>query len=677
MPSGSAGGDLSATVLETLFTQAPMGLYVFDDQLRIVRYNTAARGVRGLPSDQVCGRRLDEIAEGFHDPELIALARQVLAGQAPVQDRLIRGRHPGDPDREMVISVSVFRVRPGEGHVLGVAVVQDVTARQHAADRLDILHDAHRTIGTSLDVRATAEALADVVVHRFADAITVDVLDDAVRGAALPAGPVDADVPLRRVAFRSVTDRAGRIPPGGLTTFPFPTPFTQSLHDASPRLVARLRADEPWLAADPERARRLTDAGVHSLLVVPLVVRGSILGVVGCYRHRDPRPYDDEDLSLAEQLAQRTALSIDNARSYARERTVATALQRHLLPRTPPRLTAVDAACLHLPGTERGGGDWYDVIPLSGSRVALTVGDVTGSGIEAAAAMGQVRTALTTLAVRDLAPEELLSCLDGVTGSLTRDTGEPVTASCLYAVFDPVTRTCTVASAGHAAPVAVGPLGEPLSVDPPAGPPLGTGCGRYEALRVELPDGSLLALYTHGLVRSAPDARGTLLRLLGQPDRALRRIADDAVYSLLRGQGEDDAVLLLARTRGLDEDRLAEWTLPEDPAVVGTARRLAEHQLAAWHLEGLAFPTELIVSELVTNAIRYGSPPIRLRMIRDRGLLCEVSDGSSTAPHLRHAHATDEGGRGLEIVAQLADRWGTRFGRRGKTIWCEQRTDDT
>ncbi|MET8773146.1 SpoIIE family protein phosphatase [Streptomyces sp. NPDC004658] len=675
MSSGYDSGELSATVLEALFTQAPMGLYVFDEQLRIVRYNPAGRGVRGLPGDAVLGRRLDEAAEGFHDPELLKLARQVLTGQTQVRDRLVRGRPPRGPDRETVLSVSAFRIRPGGGHVLGVAVVEDVSARQRAADRLDILHDAHQAIGTSLDVRDTAAALAEVVVDRFADAVSVDVLDEAVRGAALSGGPVDADVPLRRVAFRSVRDPARQVPADELATFPFPTPFTRSLQDAAPRLVTHLAPDEPWLATDPGRARLLTDAGVHSLLITPLVVRGTVLGVVCFFRHRDPRPYDEDDLSLAEQLAQRTALSIDNARSYARERTIATALQRHLLPRTPPRLTTVDTAALHLPGTVGGGGDWYDVIPLSGSRVALTVGDVTGSGIEVAAAMGQLRTALTTLAVRDLAPEELLSCLDETTVSLTRDTGEPVTASCLYAVFDPVTRTCTAASAGHAPPVAVGTLGEPLVLEPPAGPLLGAGRGGYEAVRVELQDGSVLALYTNGLVRAAPDARRTLLRLLGHPDRPLHQLADDAVYALLPGQAEDDAVLLLARTRGLTEDRLAEWTLPKDPAVVGTARRLAERQLAAWESEELAFTTELIVSELVTNAIRYGSPPIRLRMIRDRSLVCEVSDGSSTAPHLRNARAIDEGGRGLSLVAQLAARWGTRFGRRGKTIWCEQELD--
>ncbi|MGW0188984.1 SpoIIE family protein phosphatase [Streptomyces sp. NPDC003362] len=678
---GHDSGELPAAVLEALFTQAPVGLYVFDEQLRVVRYNSAGPWVRGLPEESVLGKRLDEVAEGFDDPEFPELARRVLAGEPRVQDRLLRGRPPTAPDQEVVVSVSVFRVRPGGGPVLGVAVAQDVTARQRVADRLEILHDAHRAIGTSLDMRATAEALADVVVGRFADAVSVDVLDEAVRGARPPAGPVDSDVPLRRVVFRSVDDGPARLRSGALSTFPFPTPFTQSLRDAAPRLVARLTPDEPWLAADPERARRLTEAGVHSFLVTPLVVRGTVLGITAHYRHRDPRPYDEEDLALAEQLARRTALSIDNARSYAYERGIASTLQRQLLPRTPPPLTAVETAPLHLPGTTGAGGDWYDVIPLSGARVALTVGDVTGSGIEAAAAMGRLRTALLALATRDLAPEEVLACLDDITTELAPEHGEPVTASCLYAVFDPITRACTAASAGHAAPVAVGPEGDPIRFAVPAGALLGTRRGGYEPAGVTLPDGATLAFYTNGLVPSTPGpdteaARATLHRVLAQSGRTPRQLADDVVYALMREPVEDDAVLLIARTRGLDEDHVAEWTLPADPAVVGTARRLAAHQLTAWGLDDLAFTTELIVTELLTNALRYGTPPIRLRMIRDRTLVCEVSDGSSTAPYLRHARVTDEGGRGLGLVAQLTGRWGTRFAHRGKTIWCEQPLED-
>jgi PAS domain S-box-containing protein len=338
MASTGDDGELPPSVLEALFTQAPVGLYVFDEHLRVVRYNTAARGVRGVPSEAVLGRRLDEVAGDFGDPELFALCRRVVTGEARIRDRLVRGRPPADPDREMVVSVSVsaFPVRPDGDRVLGVAVLQDVTGRQRVQERLNILHEAHRSIGTSLDMRATADALAHVVAGRFADAVTVDVVDDVVRGAALDTGPVDADIPLRRLAFRSVRAHPRDIPSAGLTTLPFPTPFTQSLRDASSRLVAHLAADEPWLATDPERARRLTEAGVHSLLIVPLVVRGTVLGLIGCYRHRDPRPYDDEDLALAEQLAQHTALSIGNARTYARERAIATTLQRLSCPAPHP-----------------------------------------------------------------------------------------------------------------------------------------------------------------------------------------------------------------------------------------------------------------------------------------------------------------------------------------------------
>lgn len=276
------------------------------------------------------------------------------------------------------------------------------------------------------------------------------------------------------------------------------------------------------------------------------------------------------------------------------------------------------------------------MIPLSGPRVALTVGDVTGSGIEVAAAMGQIRTALLALAIRDIEPEELLSCLHDITAALAPETGQPLTASCLYAVFDPVSRSCTAASAGHAPPLAVTPAGDAVAFDVPVGPLLGTGTGAYEPLRSTVPDGSLLALYTDGLVSASQigpaAARETLRRLLTQPDSTLRQLADTAVYTLLPDRHEDDAVLLLARTRGLDDDRVAQWTLPDDPAVVATARRLADRQLAAWGLDEISFTTELIVSELVTNAIRYGNGPIRLRMIHDRSLVCEVSDGSSTAP---------------------------------------------
>ncbi|MFI6448275.1 SpoIIE family protein phosphatase [Kitasatospora sp. NPDC050543] len=701
-PAGEQRDDQSAGILDALFTQAPQGLFVFDGDLRIVRFNTAARGIRGVAADKVVGHRLSDFAPGFDTAALDSLAASVLETGTEVRNLVVHGTAPADPGRRISLVISIFRVQDADGSVLGIASAQDVTKGQQAVERLRILTAAHRLIGTTLDAFRTATELCDTAVPRFTDAVTVDILDAALRGVPLEPGPVGLGAPLRRAAFRSLTSGvsgADADEQGALRTFPFPTPFTQSLGDAAPRLVRSLDPDETWLATDPVRARRLLDMGVHSMIIMPLSVHGTLLGVAGFYRYRRIEPFDDDDLELARELAARTSLSIDNALSYARERTIATALQRHLLPQEPPPLTAVETAHLYLAGSAGGGGHWYDVIPLSSARVALTVGDVVGSGIEAAATMGQLRTALRTLASRDLPPEELLAGLDETAGTLNaeqdREPGggpgialRPL-ATCFYAVYDPLTRVFTAARAGHPPPVLVGPDGSALAFDPPQGAALGTGEGGYEAATLELPEGSLLALHTSSLTAGAgpvshPDGPGgpggpssadpadVLCRVLAHPGQDLKQMCDDAVYALLPGRTSHDAILLLARTRALGEDRVAIWTLPDDLAVVRTARRLAEHQLGVWDLPDLAYPTELIVSELVTNAIRYGSPPILLRMILDRSLICEVSDSSSTAPHLRRARPTDEGGRGLFIIGQLGQRWGTRFGARGKTIWSEQ-----
>jgi anti-sigma regulatory factor (Ser/Thr protein kinase) len=144
------------------------------------------------------------------------------------------------------------------------------------------------------------------------------------------------------------------------------------------------------------------------------------------------------------------------------------------------------------------------------------------------------------------------------------------------------------------------------------------------------------------------------------------------VDELLPEHARDDAALLVARTHALPPDRSVCWNLPADPAVVADARARTARQLAAWGLEEMTFTTELLVSELVTNAIRHAQSPIQLRIILDGVLSCEVFDGSNTAPHLRRADRYDEDGRGLMLVAQLAERWGTRHTGTGKIIWAQQ-----
>jgi serine phosphatase RsbU (regulator of sigma subunit) len=442
-----------------------------------------------------------------------------------------------------------------------------------------------------------------------------------------------------------------------------------------------------WFADDTIQAAQARACEADSLITVPIRARGTTLGAVMFLRCSTSRePFAPADLPLTEDLVARAAVCLDNARRFTRERDIALALQRNLLPRGPIVHPAVETAARYLPagGGAQVGGDWFDVIPLPGARVGLVVGDVVGHGINASATMGRLRTAVRTLADTDLPPDELLTHLDDIVthgegGQYPEDTSEipgDIGASCLYAVYDPLSGTCSLARAGHPAPNLVHPDGSSSIVDVPVGPPLGLGSLPFEAAEVTVPEGSLLALFTDGLLktgtRDVDEGLSALRRALAQPAPSLEALCDTVLDTLCPEPRADDIVLLLARTRIFGEDRVASWDVPVDPAVVADTRRRVCDRLAAWGLEEAAFITELVVSELVTNAIRYGGGLIRLRLIKDETLICEVSDGSSTGPHMRRARPSDEGGRGLFLVAELTQRWGTRFTRTGKTIWAEQ-----
>ncbi|MEU9440504.1 amino acid permease [Streptomyces sp. NPDC048304] len=370
---------------------------------------------------------------------------------------------------------------------------------------------------------------------------------------------------------------------------------------------------------------------------------------------------------------------------------VALKLQRNLLPRRLPQHAAVDAASRYLPADNGSGvgGDWYDVIPLSGTRVGLVVGDVLGHGLRAAATMGRLRTGVRVLARLDLTPDELLSRLADLVeesaceGGHRRGPGRPrphtdeaLGVSCVYAVYDPVSAQCILARAGNLVPAVVDPCtGLVHRPRVPPGPPLGVGGLPYQSTELELAPGSLLALFTDGLLQTARDREAglaQLARVLTGARGSLEALCDRAVTDLLPGPVDVDATLLLVRTRLLDRTQFAEWSVLADPAAVATVRTAVGKQLSDWDLHDLAFTSELIVSELVTNAIRYVGGPIRVRLIRDRALICEVSDTGHTSPNLRHAASEDEGGRGLFIIAQMTHRWGTRYTPTGKTIWTEQ-----
>ncbi|MGW7383985.1 SpoIIE family protein phosphatase [Streptomyces sp. NPDC054794] len=679
------------TLAGQAFQQASMAMSVFDTRQHYLRLNHEACQVLGTSEDALIGRFLmagvDENNENCEDNRgFLRHMRQVVETGLPVRYESFTDA-PAGSGHAWNIEMWPLRDQPS-GEVSAVALAAFDSSDQYWARlRLALLNEAATAVGTTLDVVRTAEELVELLVPKYADFASVDLLD-WVLGADEPPMLPDGDIVLRRVAHGSTT--AGN--PGAAVSLG----EAQFYHHSSPpaRALREGRAvlgrpGEPefdrWIeernARSPEgRAHR---RGVHSMLAVPLRARGTTLGVAVSVRMAHPDSYVPADAVFGEELASRAAVCIDNARRFARERSTALALQHSLLPRGLPGQAALDVAHRYLPcGSLAGiGGDWYDVIPLSGSRVGLVVGDVVGHGIQSSATMGRLRTAVRTLADVDLPPDELLTHLDDLVTHLAAEaeSDEEVAglgATCLYAVYDPISRHLTLAAAGHPAPALVLPGGVAQLISIAAGPPLGVGGLPFEATELELPEDSVVALYTDGLVedrdRDVDRATHEFLRALNVPADSLEALGDNVLKAVLPEQPSDDVALLIARTRALGADRVAAWNVPPDPAEVAATRQAAVERLSAWGLDEIAFVTELVVSELVTNAIRYGEPPIQLRLIRDRALICEVSDGSSTSPHLRRAHAFDEGGRGLLLVAQLTQRWGSRQTGKGKTIWAEQ-----
>ncbi|MGW3631389.1 SpoIIE family protein phosphatase [Streptomyces sp. NPDC005122] len=694
--TGTAAAPEDESLVAWSFEQASFcGMTVYDTHLRLRRANNNSQDHAALGEADMRGLRFSEfVSHPDADAMEQRMARVLETGEPEHLRTSVRA--PGE-SREHAWSYYLYPLRDADGATHGVCVSgQDQTEQYWAHKRLQLINDAGARIGTTLDVTRTTQELTDVAVPQFADFAAVDLLcgrEDSATDTVVPdtRGPAAQRLRLRRTAHQSVLPG---IPEAVVALGELDSddgPWSECL--AAGRAVLRTEydpracdpsvRDEGWLAT-------INAFGVHSAIAVPLRARGGTLGVAIFARHQRPEPFGKDDLLLAEEITERAAIYIDNARRYTRERDTSLTLQRDLLPRGTPRQAALRTASRYLPaGSLAGiGGDWYDVIPLSGARVALVVGDVVGHGLQATATMGRLRASVRTLADIDLPPDELLTHLDDVVIRLQTETSPTeeggddaavdagqLGATCLYMIYDPISRQCTAASAGHPPPAVVRPGSGAEYLDIPAGPPLGVGGFPFEAVELQLPEGSLLVLYTDGLIECArvglDEGLERLRAALSAPLPSLEDMCDHVLSTLVSDHPGDDVALVIARTRELDDKHVATWDLSEDLAEVARARNLATSQLAEWGLQESAFVAELVVSELVTNAIRYGGGPIRLRLIRQDTLICEVADGSDTSPHLRRARTFDEGGRGLFIVAQLAEHWGTRYRPVGKTIWAE------
>ncbi|MEU2061188.1 SpoIIE family protein phosphatase [Streptomyces sp. NPDC013455] len=548
---------------ERMVKQSPIGYAVLDTDLRFVSVNPSLEQINGVPAAAHIGRTLREVLPMLDSAPLETGARRVLETGEPVIDDTLVGRTPADPDHEHTWAHSLYRLEDTMGSVLGVAVsVVDIT-EQHRASleaeaarrRLAVIADASARIGTTLELERTAAELAEVAVPELADVAAVDLLDAVVEGRPSTLGPSESAV-IRALALRpdDISDAVRAAdPPGQIARYAPDRLVTECVRTAEAVLLPQVKDEDlPRIARSPEAAVLLGRAGLHSYLAVPLIARGEVLGALDLKRTRNPAPFGEDDVLLARELAARAAVQIDNARWYQNARNTALTLQRSLLPSHPPVTTGLEVASRYQPAgaTSEVGGDWFDVIPLDGGKTALVVGDVMGSGISAAATMGRLRTATTTLAALDLDPARLLEHLDKTTSALDHSI-----ATCVYAVHDPHLRQCRIANAGHLPPARVRPGRPPELLDLPTGVPLGVGGVGFSSVTVDFEPGDELVFYTDGLVetrRHSLDERlAFLLSLLDDPARPLEEACDLLLRTLHHPDNHDDVALLIARAQEL------------------------------------------------------------------------------------------------------------------------------
>ena len=543
-----------------------------------------------------------------------------------------------------------------------------------------LLDGAVRRIGGALDLDQLAPELVNILVPHFCNSAGLLILEnllgdndheDAARGGTRF---------VRRLALAYDDGDPGwqaAFPVGEILRYPPNSIYTRCLDTSEAVSVVMTDEEAQELAAAWLRIPVARLISGTSMLALPVMAGDALLGLFVCVRRQGFHRFDAYDTEMGMEFASRAALFVDGARRYGRERATALTLQRSMLPTGLSHPASVEVRHRYLPGSKliEVGGDWYESIDLPGGRVALVVGDVAGHGVRAAVTMGRLRTAIKTLAMLELPPAETLQRLDDLMHEL--GVFEPHFATCVYAVYDTVDGTCELASAGHLPPLLIRPDGSSEFLDVSPAPPLGIGASPIVSRTLRIDDGSLLVMYTDGLVERRTEDIDTGLERLrtifgpGSPAQTLDELCREALADVYEDHQRDDIALLVARLSRIGQDRHVAWRLASKLTAARRARSLIRSPLRRWGLTELIPAAELAVSELVTNAVRYAQGTIGLRLVLEGGLFIEVVDDSAAVPRLRYTDEDDERGRGLQVVSQLARRWGSRRAGTGKVVWCE------
>ncbi len=668
---------------------------------RIVQHDRNAPQILGRAPDELLGAQLSDLtaraAQDDSGQENSHAARPA-DGLAAVSGLLEAIRSDREGSTMLTIStrdgsqaeavVTVHPMRASGTSLAALALLRIPAPRAErfvdpALMRRQMLDNTFTRIGDTLDIDHLARELIDALVPHFCNAGDLLLLESLIGDDELPSSGLDGSLPLRRIALlhdRKDPAWEAAFPTGEILRFPSPSPYFRCMDTGTPVLETTISQSQAGKIARAWRRRPVAKLlSSASMLMLPLIARGTMLGFFACTREEGFRRFDAYDVEIGMDFASRAAVFIDNARRYSREHATALTLQRSMLPTELSYPSSVEVKHRYLPGSKliEVGGDWYESIALPGARVALVVGDVAGHGVRAAVTMGRLRTAIHTLARLELPPAESLQQLDELMHTLGER--EPHFATCAYAIFDAVSGTCEVAVAGHLPPLLVQPDGSNEYLDVAPAPPLGVGEGPIQSRVFPIEDGSLFLLYTDGLVenrtRDIDDGLQRLQKIFSDSDISSRSLEDlckatlDGVYA---DQQRDDIAVLLARLSRIPADHHATWTLGRELTSVGQARILIREPMERWGLHDMIPITELLVSELVTNALRYSPGTVTLRLVREGALVCEVGDNSAALPRLRQAGRDDENGRGLQVVSQFAQRWGARRTATGKVVWCEQ-----